>query len=151
MMAKLKSSFMFYAVLLCVSIGITPLTPNPVSAGNVELVKISAKEASKVNQLNIEPASLDIIKNTIVLWMNGVQGKEIQIVFEEGKTCRDVTVNPNLKHPGFFMDSKDCFTTSFLPYSSTSSLQFPQAGKFTYMVVTEDGEMVAYGKINVRP
>ena len=90
-----------------------------------------------------------VTKDTIVVWLSGVPDIEVQIVFEEGKTCRDVTANPNLKVPGFFLDSKNCYVTSFLPYAATTTLQFVEAGTYEYEVVNADGKLKTKGKIVV--
>ena len=119
-------------------------------AGEAAIVKIWAKTEGASEKLHVDPLSLTVEKNTIVVWMNGIQDKEIQIVFEEGKTCRDVTANPNLKKPGFFMDSRGCYHTTYLPYTSTSTLQFPEVGSFDYTVITSDGTMSGKGKVLVK-
>lgn len=115
------------------------------------MVKIWGKKEGMSRGIHADPLVLTVKKNTIVVWMNGVKDKELQIVFEEGKTCRDVTANPDLKQPGFFMDSKGCYVASFLPYLSTSALQFPETGEFDYRVLTKDDAMSTNGRIVVKP
>ena len=137
-----------FLITTIVSVGLVMLLA---SAGNIfaqeaAIVKIWAKDQT----INIDPPLLKVKKNTIVLWMNGILNAEIQTVFEDGKRCMDVTVNPDLKHPGFYMDAKHCFVTSYVPYTATTSLQFPEAGSFEYTVVTMDGKMKAKGRIVVK-
>ncbi len=120
-------------------------------AAEAHLVKIQPEiKGEDIKGLYADPPTLYVQKDSIVVWMSGINGKEVQVVFNEGKTCRDVTANPNLKFPGFFMDSKNCYVTSFLPYCATSTLQFPEAGTFTYKIVTVGGDMEAEGKIIVK-
>ncbi len=120
-------------------------------AAEAQLVKIQPEFKDKaVTGFYADPPTLYIKKDAIVVWMSGVEQMEIQIVFNEGKTCRDVTANPNLKYPGFFMDSKNCYVTTFLPYCATSTLQFPVTGTFEYKIVTVTGKMEAEGKIIVK-
>lgn len=119
-------------------------------AADAKLIKIQAKGGDKVTGFYLDPATVTIDKNTIIVWMSGVPGREVQVVFQEGKTCRDITANPNTEVAGFYMDSKNCYVTSFLPYSATSTLQFPEVGHFEYKVVSEDGKMQAEGKVIVK-
>ncbi len=150
-MRKAKGLFLVGAIFLGVAAGIFLTSPAIAQdATDAVLVKIQPEfKDGMVTGFNVDPQTINIKHNTIVVWMNGVQGKEVQIVFEEGKTCRDVSANPNLKMPGFFMDSKNCYVTSYLPYATTSILQFVDAGEFDYEVVTEDLKMKAEGKIKV--
>ncbi len=115
------------------------------------IVKIWVKEEGKAKSIYADPPVLSVKKNTIVVWMNGIVDEEIQVIFQEGKTCKDVTVNPNQKQPGFFMDAKNCYVTSFLPYAETSTLRFPEEGTFEYKVENQDGKMKTKGKIVVVP
>ncbi len=150
-MRKTKGLFLVGIIFLGVALVISLTSPAIAqkSSGAI-LVKIQPEvKDNKVIGFNIDPQTITIEQSTVVIWLNGVQGKEVQIVFDEGKVCRDVSANPNLKRPGFYMDSKDCYVTSFLPYESTSILQFVEAGEFDYKVVTEDGKMWAGGKIIV--
>ncbi len=146
-MRKVRSSFLIGTILLAM------FTVGPAiaqTATDAVLVKIEPNlKGDEVTGLLIDPATLYTKQNTIVVWMSGVPDIEVQIVFEEGKTCRDVTANPNLKMPGFFLDSKSCYVTSFIPYMATSTLQFAELGSYEYVVITEDGKMKAKGKIVV--
>ena len=133
------------SVLFLVGISVAP--HNVAMAAEAQLVKIQpVGEEGKVTGLYIDPQNLYVDKNTIVIWMNGVPEQEIQVVFEEGKACKDVTANPM----GFKLDASNCYVTSFVPYADTSSLQFPESGVFNYIVQTEGGKLRAKGKIEVR-
>ncbi len=120
------------------------------SASEARLVRVWAAGEEKPGALKIDPSPLHIDKNTIVLWMNGVRGGEIQVVFESGKACRDVTANPNTKRPAFFLDAKSCYVTSYMGHGETSALEFAEAGTFEYIVQTGEGGVQAKGKIVVR-
>ncbi len=119
-------------------------------AAEAKLVKIQPSGGEIVTGFTVDPGTITVNKNAIVVWMSGVPGMEIQIVFNEGKLCRDVTAVTNQNHPSFFMNPKNCYVTNFLPYCATSTLQFPDAGTFEYNVVNEDGKMQAKGKIVVK-
>ena len=150
-MLKVNRLYQFCIILLGLAIGV--FFANQTSAeqvSDVKLIKIMPEfEGDNVKGFSVDPGVLNVKKNTIVLWMNGVLEQEVQVVFNEGKTCRDISANPNMKAPGFFLDARDCYVTSFLPYAGTSALQFIDAGKYEYKVVTEDGKMSAMGKIEV--
>ena len=144
--------FQVSIVLVCLLIGFGQT--NQAVAGedsDVKIVKIiPSLNGDDVAGFYIDPAITYIRKNTIVLWMNGFADKELQVVFREGKTCRDVTANPKLQAPGFFLNSKSCYVTSSLPYLGTSTLQFIELGEYAYAVQTEGGKLKVKGKIVVR-
>jgi hypothetical protein len=121
-------------------------------AAEAKIVKIQPVEegmGGKLIGLYIDPQTLHIEKNTIVIWMNGVPQQEVQVAFEEGKACKDVTANPIGFHPDLDKETS-CYVASYIPYAATSSLQFPQAGTFKYFVQTKEGKVKAKGEIIVR-
>ena len=145
----MKKRMLLIATVLAVGFGMLLMNAGNTLAGEADIVKIWAAAEGEAKSLKADPPVLNVTKNTIVVWMNGVPEKEVQIVFEEGKTCRDVTANPNLKVPGFFLDSKNCYVTSFLPYAATTTLQFVEVGTYEYEVVNADGKLKTKGKIVV--
>jgi hypothetical protein len=112
------------------------------------LVKINSSEGG--DKLIPSPETVNVNKNAIVVWMNAVSMREVKLIFEDGKTCQDVVLNPNMRIAGFFLDSKGCYSTSFMDYASTTSLQFPQSGTFEYKLLSEDGKMSGMGKVVVK-
>lgn len=150
-MKKAKISFLFGTILLAVTMMMFIAGPAIAQTyTSAALVKIEpVNEGDKLTGFLIDPATQYVKKNAIVVWLSGVPYTEVQIVFEEGKTCRDVTANPKTKLPGFFLDSRNCYVTSFLPYMSTTTLQFAEVGTYEYEVVTDDGKMKTKGKIVV--
>jgi hypothetical protein len=154
-MRAVREIFRFKIMVAGIIMSLGIFFMNPAMAGqasDAQLVKIMPEmKGDKVIGFTINPQVASIKKNTIVVWMNGISNQEVQLIFHEGKTCKDVTANPNLKMPGFFLDSKNCYSTSFLPYGTTSTLQFVDIGTYDYSVVTEDGKMSAKGKIIVQP
>ncbi len=131
-MRKTKRLFPVGMILLALSVVMFTVGPAIAQqATGAVLVKIEpGTKGEKDPTIYINPATRYAKQNTIVVWMNGVMDTEVQVVFEDGKTCRDVSANPNLKIPGFFMDSKQCYVTSFLPYADTSTLQFVEVGTY---------------------
>ena len=143
-------------ILLTVAIGICLASPAIAEqATEGHLIKImpdfKTDKADEVIGLHLDPSTLNIKKNSIAVWMNGAGGKELQVVFAESKTCKDVTANPRLVSdvPSFFLGAKGCYSTTYLPYSETTALQFVNSGAYNYTVQTEDGKMIAEGKIIV--
>lgn len=139
-----------FSVVLTMALNIFAANREIASASEARLVRVWSVGGDKPVGFHIDPPVLRVDKNTIVLWMSGVKGQEIQIVFESGKVCRDVTANPNEKKPDFFLDAKNCYVTTLMPYAETSALEFPEAGTFEYLVQTNDGKISAKGKIIVR-
>jgi hypothetical protein len=132
-------------------IGMNVVSHGQAVAAEAQLIKIQpvgeTPPGGKVTGIYLDPQTLRIEKNTIVIWMNGLPQQEIQVSFKEGKACRDVTINPVL----FKLDTQtSCYVTSYIPYADTSSLQFPQSGTFKYIVQTADGKIKAEGEIIVR-
>jgi len=93
--------------------------------------------------IRIEPKVVRIAKGTCVIWSNWVRTGEVQIAFEEGKKCEDMTDSP----VGFKMDAQNCYVTSFVSRGETSSLMFNEVGMFDYTVKAGAGK--EQGKILV--
>ncbi|SPD74572.1 exported hypothetical protein [uncultured Desulfobacterium sp.] len=144
-MRKIKGICVVGAILAVLLIAVGQLF-----AADAQLIRVQPEGKDKVMGIYIDPPTVYIKKNDIIVWMSGVPGMEVQIVFNDGKTCKDVTANPNLKVPNFYMDAKNCYVTSFLAYCATSTLQFSDPGTFEYKVVNEDGKMEAKGTIIVK-
>jgi plastocyanin len=135
----LKLVLVTFAILLFVA-------PSHLLAADASVIKVydSSKEEGK---MVLDPPDLYITNGTVVIWMNGFEGSELEVSFDEGKACQDVTVSP--AQWGFKM-SKTCFVMSYIPYAATSSLKFTQAGTFKYTVSTMNGKSKTNGKIIVR-
>jgi hypothetical protein len=116
-------------------------------AENASIIQIG-KGSGEGKELMLSPPDLSVQKGTVVIWMNGIQGEEMQVVFKEGKACKDVSFSPEYK--GFSLDSKSCFVTSFIPYAATSSLQFTEKGSFEYTVSNATGRITGKGKVTVQ-
>jgi hypothetical protein len=84
-------------------------------------------------------------KGTVVIWNNWARSTEVKIVFEDGKTCKDVTEAPM----GFSMDAKACYVTTWVPLGGTSSLRFVHSGTYKYEVETNGGIKTS-GKIVIQ-
>jgi hypothetical protein len=120
-----------------------------VFATDVNLIKIDFDKTT--SKAVLAPETVNVPKDTIIVWFNNIADQEVQVVFNEGKVCKDVTTNPNEKMASFSLTSRNCYVTSFLPYCATSTLQFPDVGKYEYKVVSADGKLEAAGAIVVGP
>jgi hypothetical protein len=113
-------------------------------ASTVQILKTSGEKPT----LALSVPDLYVSKNAVVIWLNSVQGEEIQVSFKDGKVAMDVSFSPAFK--SFCLDSSSCFVTSFIPYAATSSLQFTKPGTFDYSVSNRTGKYSVKGKIIVR-
>ncbi len=152
-MLKLKGLLHVGIILFVLSMAFFLAGPaNAENAEDAHLIKIMPEfNGNALKGFHIKSQVTNIKKDDLVIWMNGVVAHEVQIIFKEGKICRDVTANPNFKQPKFFLDARNCYTTSFLKYSTTSTLQFVELGTYNYEIISEDGQMSAKGKIIVSP
>jgi hypothetical protein len=99
-----------------------------ISAQECRIIRILGR-AEHVS-LTIEPGTTFINKGDCVVWFNRVFTNEIQIMFKEGKKCSDVTKSPM----GFTLNASNCYVTTWIPFSGTSSLRFMEKGTYKYEV-----------------
>jgi hypothetical protein len=141
-----KMAFMSKIILSVLVISFLAAS-GPAFAEDAQVVLIFQAKGDNT-ELRLNPPDLYVKKGTIVIWMNSVMGEEVQVVFRDGKTCKDVSYSPVEK--GFSLDAKSCYVTSFIPYASTSSLQFTDTGSFDYAISNLTGKINGKGKIIVR-
>jgi len=126
---------------------VVALTAFLVSKGTLDaqkcsIIRIHEEKGSAGTTVRIEPESLQVSKDTCVIWINWVPKQEVSIVFrEDGKRCQDATAAPM----GFKM-AENCFVTDFIPLGGTSSLKFNDEGTFKYEVEVP-GERKATGPL----
>ncbi|MDD5693645.1 MAG: hypothetical protein PHU86_04205 [Patescibacteria group bacterium] len=153
---KRKGYMVFFSTVLILTLSLLMGYQCIAFAADAKLVKIEpvppltrTPEGSiithKATGLSIVPKVLEIDKNTIVIWLNGAT-EEVKVIFEEGKVCKDLVLNPK----DFNLDERSCFVTTFMPWGATSSLVFPKPGKFAYSIETSGGKLKAKGEIIVR-
>ncbi len=144
---KKTSLLWFVGIVLIITIGLLPATIGTSFATSASLIRVYTGADEKPT-LELDPPALYVQSGSVVIWVNGVMNQEVKVVFKDGKACQDVAISPKFK--GFQLDSKSCFVTTFLPYASTSSLQFTDVGTFEYEIVTDDGKMTTKGQVVVR-
>jgi hypothetical protein len=123
------------------------VSPSPSFAEDAQVVLIFKAKGDNT-ELRVNPPDLYVKKGTIVIWMNSIVDEEVQVIFRDGKTCKDVSFSPAEK--GFALDAKSCYVTTLIPYASTSSLQFTDTGSFDYAISNLSGKINGKGKIIVR-
>ena len=140
-----KKRMLNYVTVMAVIFGLVVLPRGTVFCSEVKLITILSDKDH--TSLKLEPQDIKIGTKGVVVWSNGLEtGQEVKVVFEDGKRCEDL-VDPEGE---FTLDpQKACFVTTYMPFGSTSSLVFPDAGKFEYKVVSEDGKLQAKGSITV--
>lgn len=118
------------------------------SATEAQLVKIEpVVKNGKLESIKLSPDTIAVPKGTIVVWLSGVERKMVKLVFNDPAACQDVTADPKLRK--FYTQWYDCYTTTYLPFAQTTSLEFSQVGTYPYTVQTEDGKTVAKGNLIV--
>ncbi len=130
-------------VLILAAVGI--LTNHGVALPTeAQVIKIEAAQGGIV----LEPQALTINKNAVVIWMSGVPKGMVKIVFDDPVACQEVYADPKLTKlmPHFY----DCYTTTYLRFGDTASLQFNKPGVLPYTVQSEDGKMKVSGKLTVK-
>jgi len=115
-----------------------------ISAQECRIVRLYGT-AHPTTTINIEPRIVQIAKGGCVVWSNWIREAEVQIVFEDGKKCDDMTDAAT----GFKLDAYNCYVTSFVTLGGTSSLRFNEEGKF-YYEVKAGGGIREIGKIIVK-
>ena len=101
-----------------------------------------------VSPLALEPKIAFINKGDCVVWFNRVYPEKVEIIFNDGKKCLDVTKSSM----GFTLNDKGCYATTWLPLAGTSSLRFMEKGTYKYVVKAKGimpGQNVEEGQIVV--
>lgn len=127
------------AVFFLLSTMLVVIDREPVSAQESQLVRIFGGIETGAGELKkpirIEPPALTVSKGGVVVWLNWARSAEcIQVSFEDGKKCDDVTDAPT----GFEISS-GCYVTSWITFGGTSSLRFNEPGTYTYTVEAKTG------------
>jgi len=142
-MEKRKLWITLIMLVFVFSVGVWVVDQGALNAGECRLIRIHGQTGGQT-PLGLEPETVTIEKGTCLIWVNLAREEEVQVVFEEGKACKDVTKAP----VGFKMDAKSCYVTNYIPFGATSSLLFDEEGVFKYIL--KAGKSKLEGKIVVR-
>ena len=115
------------------------------NASECRVVRIIA--FAQYQDVQLDPKTSFINKGDCVIWFNNAAQSEVQIMFEDGKVCRDV-VEASMD---FKLDEKNCFiTNTYLRPRGTASLAFTKEGSFDYIVEVKGTSLKIKGKIKVK-
>ena len=147
-----KSVFRVTALFFLLSAALVLVDNRPIDAEDSQLVRIFGGIETGAGELKkpirLEPSTLTISEGGVVVWLNWARSVEcVQVSFEDGKKCDDVTDAPT----GFEMTG-GCYVTSWITFGGTSSLRFNQPGEYTYTIMAKTGgqERKETGKILVK-
>lgn len=129
-MKKVGTLVVFFLALTAVLV-----EQGSVDADNARIVRLSSNVAqgrSYQIPYNVEPETLLIEKDTVVVWaLFGAY--EAQVLFLDGDKCQKATESP----VGFELDSgetKACYRGVLIPNGGTASLKFKEPGVYEYGV-----------------
>lgn len=143
-MGKKKFWITLMALVLVFSAFVLVINQKGLNAGECRLIRIYGDPGGQI-PFGLEPAITNIRSGSCLVWVNLARDQEVQVIFEEGKVCKDVTKAP----VGFQLDAKNCYVTNYIPFGATSSLLFDKEGIFEYVATA--GKTKIKGKIIVRP
>lgn len=148
----LKRALIVTAVFFMLSNTLVLIDHKPIDAEESQLIRIFGGIATGAGELKkpirLEPPTMTVSKGAVVVWLNWARSVEcVQVSFEDGKKCDDVTDAPT----GFEMSS-GCYVTSWITFGGTSSLRFNEPGTYIYTVEAKTGGETRKetGKILVR-
>jgi plastocyanin len=125
---KIFSSILL-GIILISTVVIFVLSQGTSNAEECRMIKIQGQPGGQAT-LTLEPDTIIVNKGTCVIWVNFARTEEVQVIFEQGKVCEDVTE----ASVGFKLDAKNCYVTNYIPFGGTSSLLFKEPGEFKYIL-----------------
>jgi plastocyanin len=142
---KKRLCFQLLLVLVVAAFGILV---NQSQALSTESPMIRIESTQKGLVLN--PQTLTINKGAVVVWVEmAADVSMVKLMFNDPVACQETTAEQITKKK-FYPKWGDCYTTTYLKFPDTTSLQFNKAGTLPYTVVTENGKMKVSGKIIVK-
>ena len=118
----------------------------PFDSKKAKIVKISTIEDSEQLKINIMPSEIIVDKNTVIIWVNFIDGPEINIKFDDPKATSAATTD--LK--SFYIDDEGVFSAKYMPFIATCSMRFIESGEFSYSITSSDEKEAACGKVIVK-
>ncbi|MBU4053397.1 MAG: hypothetical protein KKA41_03445 [Proteobacteria bacterium] len=100
------------------------------------IIKIESPADNPESAMVISSPELEIDKQIIVIWLNMIKGKEINIIFDDPKTVIAATSDPM----GFTTDDSGGFSARYMPHIATASLRFIKSGTYSYTVTSQINE-----------
>lgn len=138
----MERKLFFVFVVIAVGLGILFVNHPTVDAQECQVITIHDGEDSVI----IHPSAVTIAKGTCVIWVNWSTTTEVNIMFEQGKVCKDV-VEASMD---FKLDKENCFISNLiLKKGGTASLVYEKKGSFDYAAKPKEGGKTT-GKIIVQ-
>jgi hypothetical protein len=111
------------------------------------IIKIESPENNPEAGMVVSPSELEIDKQVIVIWLNLINGKEINIRFDKPEAVISATSDSM----GFTREDDGGFSARYMPHIATASLRFTKSGTYSYTVTfTKSDPKTFTGKIIVR-
>ncbi len=132
-----------YVIVIVLALGLGMLfsLQSTVSAQECQIIRIN----DDGNTIRLVPDSSHVNKGTCVIWVNWSTNSDVNIMFEQGKVCKDV-VEASMD---FKINKDSCFISNLiLTKGGTASLVYEKEGSFDYVAKTMNGQK-ASGKIVV--
>ena len=92
----MKKSALMWTIFAGVVAGMLLFNAGGLLAQNAGMVQI-LKSTSDDGKLVISPPNLYVKRDTVVVWMNGYQGEEVQVSFKDGRAAMDVSFSPEFR------------------------------------------------------
>jgi hypothetical protein len=144
-----KSILIALTILLTASGFFYPFLPDQEALADEDgrIVKIESPSNKSGPEIVISPSELEIDKKIIVIWLNLIENKEINITFNDPEAVVSATSDPM----GFTPEDNGGFSARYMPHIATASLRFIKSGVFSYTVTyPTDHQKTSTGKIIVR-
>ena len=113
---------------------------------NAVIIKVSAIDDAGHLKINVTPCETVVKKDTIVIWVNFIDGPEINIAFDDAKAVSAATKDLQ----SFYIDDEGIFSAKYMPFIATSSIRFIKDGEFGYTISSSDEKEVVSGKVIVK-
>ena len=134
-------------ILLLIATGILNIDHFAHAQEKAEMIKIGESENDLKADFSIMPSEIKVKKETIVIWVNFINGPEINIEFSNP----DAVIAATKDAKGFYMDEANgVFSAKYLPFIATASIRFIKSGEYVFSVKSQDGEKSATGKVIVK-
>ncbi|MDX9787790.1 MAG: hypothetical protein RBT11_13485 [Desulfobacterales bacterium] len=98
------------------------------NAAQCFIVRIAKESVGGEHRIYLYPSELKVPKDSCVIWVSWIEKENVSINFDENsKSCILATESAS-----GFIEAEGCFLTDFLTYGKTVSLNFKEAGTFSY-------------------
>jgi len=142
---KKKRVVIAVSIIFVFVVAIFLANQEPIYAQDIRNVRILGGSSHNFHRISIEPRTIRISKETVVVWSNWARANEVELVVQDNKKCQEVREVP----AGFeFEPEKKCTVSQRIPCGKTSGLRFTERGTFGYVVEAQGAEK-AKGRIVV--